>query len=170
MTATQTMLRAQSPTSPYPKETLLSELCAAELLLLWSLRMFVAAHLDGQSNDNWRDGLMASGVGCCAVPAFDTLFGIVATSAQRRIDVRCRHSQTLSGDEARFLQLICLLQHGHIFDARDVLSDWLPRAAVRAAILPAKALAFALARRRLFVPQRSFPEYGAISHVSALVH
>lgn len=151
-------------------------MCTAELLLVATLRLFAAAHGDPEGGHDWRTGLLVSGAGCCAVPAFDALFGIVATAPRRDLDVRCRHCPALGHDEGRLLQLVSLLQHGRMFDARDVLSDCLPPAAARFAILPAKGLAAALARARLLVPLRDCePSASRLGcrqthHGSALVH
>ncbi len=153
MTIAQRGLTAYVPPPAYPTDTPLATLNTAELLLVASLRLFALAHCDPDGGPDWRGGLAASGAGRCAVPAFDALFGIVAAAAKRPLDVRCRHCPHLSRDEGRLLQTIGLLQHGRMFAARDVLSDWLPPAAVRLAILPAKGLASALMRARLFVPE-----------------
>lgn len=154
MTLAQRGFPAYVPSPAYPDETLLSGLCTAELVLVASLRAFAAAHNDPEGGHDGRGGLARSGAGCCAVPAFDALFAIVATAALRPLDVGCRHCPSLRHDEGRLLQLVGLLQHGRMFDARDVLCGWLPPAAMRLAILPAKGLATAMARGRLFVPMR----------------
>jgi hypothetical protein len=130
----------------YAEDAPLDRLCTAELLLVTSLRLFAAAHCEPDAGHDWRGGLAA------AAPAFEALFGIVAITAWRPLDVRCRHCQHLGQDEARLLQIVGLLQHGRMFAARDVLAVWLPPAAARLAILPAKALAAALACDKLFVP------------------
>jgi len=118
------------------------------------MRLFAAAHCDPDGGHDWRGGLQVSGAGPCAVPAFEALFGIVTAVAKRPLDVHCRHYPRLGHDEGRLLQLISLLQHGQLCAARDVLSEWLPPTAVRLAVLPAKGLAAALVRARLFVPLR----------------
>ncbi len=143
-----------APPPSYPDDTPLAGLGTAELLLVTSLRLYAASRVGEVGDRDWRGGLENCGTGCCAVTAFDALFGIVAAAARRPLDVRCRHCTGLSGDEGRFLQFVGLLQHGRVFDARDLLCDWLPPAAMRLAILPAKGLATSLARARLLVPLR----------------
>ncbi|MEI9994188.1 MAG: hypothetical protein WDM91_06315 [Rhizomicrobium sp.] len=176
MTITQRDFPAYVPPPAYPDDAPLSGLCTAELVLVASLRLFALAHCDPEGGHDWRGGLLASGAGCCAVPAFDALFGIVGAAGRRPLDVRCRHCPHLSRDEGRLLQIVSLLQHGRMFDARDVLADWLPPAVVRLAILPAKGLASALARARLLVPLRESPRTSThhacrqTHHGSALVH
>ncbi len=176
MTIAQDGFPAYVPAPAYADNAPLSGLCTAELLLVTTLRLFAAAHCDPDGGYDWRTGLLAAGAGCCAVPAFDALFGIVAAVPRRNLDVRCRHCPALGHDEGRLLQLVSLLQHGRMFDARDVLSDWLPAAAMRLAILPAKGLAFALARTQLLVPLRDTAMLSThqscqqTHHGSALVH
>jgi hypothetical protein len=154
MTIAQKEYPAYLPLPSHPDGTPLAGLGTAELLLTATLRLYAASHLGDMHGPDWSGGLARSGAGCCAVPAFDALFGIVAVAARHPIDVRCRHCTSLSRDEGRFLQLVGLLQHGRTFDARDVLCGWLPPAAMRLAILPAKGLATSLARARLLVPLR----------------
>ncbi|MEJ0025037.1 MAG: hypothetical protein WDN01_03320 [Rhizomicrobium sp.] len=145
---------AHVPQRVYLDNEPLARLHTSELLLVTTLRLFAAAHCHPDSGIDWRGGLAASGAGCCAVPAFDALFGIVAATARRSLDVRCRHCPSLSHDEGRLLQLVSLLQHGRAWEARDVLAGWLAPAAVRLAVFPAKGLAAALARADLVVPLR----------------
>ncbi len=147
-------LEAYIPQTVYLDNEPLARLRTSELLLVTTLRLFAAAHCHPDGAIDWRGGLAASGAGCCAVPAFDALFGIVATTARRSLDVRCRHCPSLSHDEGRLLQLVSLLQHGRAWEARDILSGWLAPTAVRLAVLPAKGLAAALARADLVVPLR----------------
>jgi len=155
MTIAQKQFPAYLPLPSYPEGTTLAGLGTAELLLTATLRLYAASCFGEMDGSDWRGGLARSGAGCCAVPAFGALFEIVAAAARRPLALHCRHCTALGHDEGRFLQIVGLLQHGRMFDARDLLCDWLPPAAMRLAILPAKGLAASLARARLLVPLRS---------------
>lgn len=165
MTIAKDEYPAYLPPPSYPDDASLAGLGTAELLLVASLRLYAAA-CHGENLD-WRGGLARSGAECGAVPAFGALLGILAAAARRPLDVRCRHCMGLGSDEGRFLQLVGSLQHGRMFDARDLLCDWLPPAAMRLAIVPAKSLAASLARARLLVPLRE--PVAAAHHVRSLM-
>jgi hypothetical protein len=110
-------------------------------LLVTSLRLWAAAWQDPEAGDpDWRGGFTAVGIDFCAVPAFDSLFEIVASSPLRPLDVRCPHCMQVGRDEARFLQLLSLLQRDRVEEAVAILAEWLPPAALRLALLPAEGL------------------------------
>jgi hypothetical protein len=66
--------------------------------------------------------------------SFDALFGLVAASAIRSIDIRCKRCPHLGEDEGRLLQLVCLSQDDRLAEAAAILGDWLPAGTVRQAV------------------------------------
>jgi len=141
--------------SAYSKSVHLTDLRTAELLLVSTVRLFVAVGSEPTVPvRDWRGGLKAAGVGREAGASFLSLFTFLAVTPRRPLDMRCLHCTTLGHDEALLLRMISLLQHNQCSEALEVLRDWLPPAAARMALLPAEGLAQALRTRGLIVPWR----------------
>jgi hypothetical protein len=141
--------------SVYADDAPLAELGTAELLVVASLRLWALPFkYPRESHPDWRAGFCAAGIEDEGAPAFDILFRIVLQSAKRPLDVRCPCCAQLGKDEAWLLQLASLLQRERLEEAAGVLAEWLPPAALRMAMLPAKSFADALSAGRLRIPLR----------------
>lgn len=143
------------PTSVYAVNEPLADLRTAELFVVSSLRLWVLPHRDPTGiHPDWRGGFVAAGIDDVGAPAFDQLFRIVAAAACRSLDVRCLRCARLGEDEGFLLQLMSLLQRERIAAASAILADWLPSAAARMALLPARGFALALVDAGLPIPVR----------------
>lgn len=142
--------------SVYRRALPLSELATAELFVVCVLRLWVAPIRDPKGmHPDWRDGFFAARIEEMAVPAFDALFKILKAATRRPLDIRPTNGRYLGADEAWILQAIGSLQSGREAEAAMILAAWLPPAAVRMALLPARGLATALARAELKLPLQS---------------
>ncbi len=143
------------PPHVYAPETPLQELGTAELFLVSVARLWLARRRDPDgAGPDWRAGFRAADIGGDGAGAFVGLCRIVGVAARRRLDVRRRADPILGVDEAWFLRIVSLLQHGRAADAAAILTDWLPTAAVRLALPQATRLAAALDAAGLRVPLR----------------
>jgi hypothetical protein len=142
------------PPAVYPADTPIAELQTAEMFLVATLRLWAAPHRDPtEHHAHWHQGFAAARLED-GMTAFDALLRIVATAAQRLLDVRCVHCLHLGEDEAWFLQLISLLQRNRRQDAAMIMADWLPPAAARVALPYGIVLAAAMEGHGLTVPHR----------------
>jgi hypothetical protein len=133
----------------------LTALHTSELLVLVSLRLWVAPHRSPSgSHPHWCGGFAAAGMDRHDIAAFDRVLRILVTTAQRRLDIRYRRCRYLGADEARLLQLVNLLQEGQRQEAMMLLSGWIPPAALRLALPPAQRFATALTEGGLPLPPR----------------
>ncbi len=133
------------------------ELNTAEAFAVVSLRLWAAPYRrPGQTHPDWRLGFAAAGVDE-AERAFDELFRLVLTSAERSLDVRCARCAKLGADEIAFLRMVGQLQRCRWFEAEAVLSDWLPTPVVNTALAAAMIFATALAGEGLVLPLRAWP-------------
>jgi hypothetical protein len=154
----------------YPPRTRVAALRTAELLVITTLRLWVAPLRDpGRDHPDWRGGLEAAGLAAGAAAAFDTLMRILAGCARQRLDVRCPRCPELGADEARCQQLTRALQADRWQVAGAILDLWLPPAAARMAMVPAAGLARALADSGLFIPPPPLagPPAAAVPHACA---
>jgi hypothetical protein len=148
-------MRTARPTPVYAVNEPLADLRTAELFVVSSLRLWVLPHRDPTGiHPDWRGGFVAADIDDFGAPAFDQLFQIVAAAARRSLDVRCQRCARLGGDEGFLLQLLSLLQRERTEAAAAILGDWLPPAAARLALLPAKGFAAALMEGGLSIPVR----------------
>ncbi len=155
------------PTPVYAANEPLADLRTAELFVVSSLRLWVLPHRDPTGiHPDWRGGFVAAGIDDVGVPAFDGLFQIVAAAARRSLDVRCLRCARLGEDEGFLLQLLSLLQRERAVAANAILGDWLPPAAARMALLPARGFAMALADGGIAIPLRHV-EAASADHVGA---
>lgn len=139
----------------YPDDAPIAGLRTPEHFIIHALRLWNAQDERTEPGCGlWRDGFRMAGIGDRGTGAFVMLTRIVDAAARRRLDIRCPRCPRLGADEGRFLQGIALAQHDRGAEAALVLGDWLPPAALRAAIGPFEILAAALADKRLKVPLR----------------
>jgi hypothetical protein len=143
------------PDADYVPRTPIASLRTAELLVVTTLRLWVAPHRAPQvRHPDWRGGLDAARIAAPAATSFDALLRILAACASRRLDVRCPRCRELGEDEARLLRLLRSLQSDRREPAAAILDLWLPPAAARMALGPAAGFAHALAEAGLFIPPR----------------
>ena len=155
------------PLPVYAGRTPLAELQTAELFVVMSLRLWVAAHRDPTSVAlGWRTGFDAAGLDDAGRDAFDALFRTVAATASRSLDVRCPRCGELGEDEGRLLQLLSLLQRRRPGEAAAILSDWMPNAARRLAFVAAQGFAVSLLEGGLAIPLRH-AEAGSVVRAGA---
>ncbi|MBV8651280.1 MAG: hypothetical protein JO255_07420 [Alphaproteobacteria bacterium] len=156
------------PPLVYAAKTPLTELQTSELFVVVSLRLWVSAYLDPTSlGRSWRSGFDAAGLDDAGRDAFDALLRTVAATALRTLDVRCPRCRELGEDEGRLLQLLSLLQRRRQSGAAAVLSDWMPSAAARLALVSAQGFAASLQDGGLSIPLRHAEAAGARSAASA---
>jgi hypothetical protein len=145
----------------------LTQLATAELFVVCVLRLWVAPIRGPKAlHPDWRDGFFAAGIERTAVPAFDALFRIFKAAARRPLDIRTPSGRYLGADEAWILQAIGSLQSGREVEAAMIFAGWLPPAAVRMALVPARGLSAALAGAGLTMPLQS-REAATVWNVSA---
>ena len=77
-------------------------------------------------------------------------------AASRPVDVRCPTCPGLSPDEARLLDAVAWLQRDIAEPAQTALGDWLPPAALRLSMSPARGLACALLAAEQTLPLRDW--------------
>ena len=157
-------MTVMSPRPTYPANMPVDALRVAELVLVTTLRLFVAVEWQrpGPAPD-WRGGLQAAGIAPAGADSFLALCRFLAVAARRPLDLRCPHCATLGRDEILLLRLISLLQHGRHADAQAILQDWLPPTGARMAMLPAQGLATAFRKAGLVVLLRH-PEAATQPH------
>ncbi len=149
------MASLDCPAPVYPANLPLAALGTAELLLVATLRLFALPLRDPQGeHPDWREGLTRGGIAKRGCQGFAGLFRFVVVAPRRALDVRCLRCQSLGEDEGRLLQLVSLLQRGRPAQAMGILADWLPEAAARAALVPARDLALAFAQAQLSILHR----------------
>lgn len=141
------------PLTVYATDMPLAHLRTAELFVVCSLRLWVLGWRDRDAvSPDWRKGFAVAGIAGDGEAAFDELLRVVATTAVRSLDVRCKRCARLGEDEAWLLQLLSLLQRDRIAEAAAILSHWLPPSAVRLATGPAQVAAAALVASGLALP------------------
>ena len=151
------------PCRAYPENAPMTELRTGELFAVMALRFWAAAYKEpAEDRYRWQAGFEAADISDEGATAFNAIFLLVATAAQRPLDVRCPKCLSLGNDEASFLQMIGLLQRDCITGAELVLMGWLPPAAARTALPFVISLAQAMAERGLRIPQR--PTEDALNH------
>jgi hypothetical protein len=133
----------------------IADLQPAELFVICLARLWVLHDRDPDAVPaDWRAGFAHMHIDRDGEASFDTLFGLVAASAIRSIDIRCKRCRHLGEDEGRLLQLVCLLQDDRLAEAAPILGDWLPAGTVRQAVGPAQVFAARLAARGLSISLR----------------
>jgi hypothetical protein len=147
----------------------IAELRVAEAFIVTALRLAAPHREPERIHDHWWTGFVIAGIEEAGAIAFDSLFRRVVAAARRPLDVRCRRCPHLGADEAWLLQLVMLLQRGRQAEAEMVLSDWLPPAEARVAMMPALVFASALAGAGLLVPLRHC-EAAGIHHLVPAAH
>jgi hypothetical protein len=140
---------------PYVAETPLAGLKTAEVFLLTTLRLWLAAHRRAQAPD-WRRGLAAAGLMEDGAPDFDMTLRILVAGV-RQLDSRAACHPRLSADEARLLRLFGALQRGEI--GVDILEAWLPSKPLRWLLQYARSFLSVMAAQKLILPDR-MPEAG----------
>lgn len=138
---------------PAPGERAMLDLGPDERFVVAALRAWVAPlmHPDCVHPD-WQNLFRLAGVAAPAAVAFDQMMSVVASSAQRVLEVRCCRCPTLGADECAMLRLIAALQAGDTLGALDVLPDWLPSGAIAPALRGAQRFAALTATMGLRLP------------------
>lgn len=150
------------PPLVYGAETPLAELQTAEQFVVVTLRLWALSHRDpGGRHPDWRAGFAAADIDDAGCDAFDALFKVVTETAFRSLDVRCPRCVHLGDDEGRLLRLLSLLQRGRRSEAAAILSQWVPSAANRMALVAAQGFAVALLDGGLPIPLRHAEAAGA---------
>jgi len=145
---------------PYVAEMPLAGLKTAELFLLTTLRLWLAAHRRAQVPD-WRQGLAAAGLMEDGAPDFDMMLRILIAGV-RQLDSRAAGHPRLSADEALLLRLFGALQHGETGEAVEILQAWLPSKPLRWLLRYARSFVGVMAFQKLILPDRmpdSRPQY-----------
>ena len=137
---------------PYVAEMPLAGLKTAELFLLATLRLWLAAHRRAQVPD-WRQGLAAAGLMEDGAPDFDMTLRILIAGC-RTLDSRPTGHPRLSADEARLLRLFGALQRGATGEAVEILQAWLPSKPLRWLLRYARSFVGAMAAQSLTLPDR----------------
>jgi len=141
---------------PYVAEMPLAGLKTAELLLLTTLRLWLAARRRADVPD-WRQGFAAAGLIEDGAADFDMTLRILVAGV-RRLDGRPAGHPRLSTDEARLLCLFGALQRGETGAAVGILQAWLPSKPLRWLLRYARSFVGVMAARRLILPDRTAEE------------
>jgi len=91
-------------------------------------------------------------------------------AAGRPVDVRCPTCPGLSPDEARLLEALAWLQRDIAEPAAAALGDWLPPAALRLSMNPARGLAHSLLAAELILPLRDWDLAGLTAAARSADH
>ena len=156
--------------SPYVAEMPVAGFKTAELFLLTTLRLWLAAHRRDGAAD-WRQGLAAAGLLEEAAPDFDMAMRLLRAAARPALSSRDAGHPRLSADEARLLQLFGALQRGEISDAVAELQAWLPSKPLRWLLRYAGSFARIMVSQRFILPDRSAgirPQFALRASASAL--
>jgi hypothetical protein len=137
---------------PYVAEMPLAGFKTAELFLLTTLRLWLAAQRRAPVPD-WRRGLAAAGLAEDGAPDFDMTLRILIAGA-RTLDSRETAHPRLSADEARLLRLFGALQHGDTGEAVETLQAWLPSKPLRWLLRYARSFVGVIATQKLILPDR----------------
>ncbi|SAL02019.1 hypothetical protein AWB80_08256 [Caballeronia pedi] len=94
-------------------------------LVIDSVRAWFRPHCEAvRGRESWRDVLIESGSGRNGLHCFDMFMSELAKTAGRPLDIRCRCSPDISGDEACLLQTIGCFQSNERMTAHTLLRDW----------------------------------------------
>ena len=137
---------------PYVAEMPLAGFKTAELFLLTTLRLWLAAHRRADVPD-WRQGLAAAGLMEDGAPDFDMTLRILIAGV-RTLDSRPAGHPRLSADEARLLRLFGALQRGETGEAVGILQAWLPSKPLRWLLRYARSFVGVMAAEKLILPDR----------------
>ena len=137
---------------PYVAEMPLAGLKTAELFLLTTLRLWLAAHHRADVPD-WRQGFAAAGLMEDGAPDFEMTMRILVAGV-RRLDSRPARHPRLGADEARLLRLFGTLQRGETGEALGILQAWLPSKPLRWLLRYARSFVGVMAAQRLILPDR----------------
>lgn len=137
---------------PYVAEMPLAGFKTAELFLLTTLRLWLAAHRRAGVPD-WRRGLAAAGLAEDGAPDLDMALHILIAGV-RALDSRETAHPRLSADEARLLRLFGALQHGDTAAAVEILQAWLPSKPLRWLLRYARSFLSVMAAQKLILPDR----------------
>lgn len=137
-----------------------------ETLVLQGIRIWVSCAKENRcGGHDLLEHLSANG----AANAAPSLHGILYNSsvaATRPIDVRCRRCPNLSPDEARMIHAVACAQRNLRTRAFDLLSGWLPTAAVRLTIDAVMCAGVELANAAVVLPWRAW-DFSALERLSA---
>ncbi len=150
------MFRSTPPhQTSYSPPSRLHELGVAELFVVSSVRLWTLPYADpGRVYPDWRQGFAHAKIDSAGTRGFDTLCRIVTTTTWRSLEVPSLCCPVLGSTETRILGVTGLLQRGHAAGAAQLLESGCPASAVRVAIEPARAFAFALQSRQLWLGAR----------------
>jgi hypothetical protein len=152
----------------YADDTDLRALGTAELLVVATLRLWVAEQTDAVGLPDWRAGFTAARIDRSGVRGFIGLLHLAAR-ARGVLDVRPPQCRRLGRDEGLLLRLISLAQNRRLAAAGALLAEWLPPAAARLAARRLDAFARALAEVGLGVPLRH-AEAASLAGLAACAH
>ena len=138
---------------PYVAEMPLAGFKTAELFLLTTLRLWLAAQRRATVPD-WRRGLAAAGLAEDGAPDLDMTLRILVAGA-RTLDSRETAHPRLSADEARLLRLFGALQRDETGEAVAILQAWLPSKPLRWLLRYARSFVGVMATQRLILPDRT---------------
>lgn len=137
-----------------------------ETLVLQGIRIWVSCAKENRcGGHDLLQHLSANG----AANAAPSLHGILYNSsvaATRPIDVRCRRCPNLSPDEARMIHAVACAQRNLKTRAFELLSGWLPVAAVRLTIDAVMCAGAELANAAVVLPWRAW-DFAALERLSA---
>ncbi|GAB4360589.1 MAG: hypothetical protein Kow00114_14410 [Kiloniellaceae bacterium] len=153
---------------PLPGVADFAGLQAGERGLVTALRLWVSAfrqqedslaaarrHFERQFNAStalWGDRRSGGDAGL----SLHAVLRNTTLAATRPVDVRCPTCPGLSPDEARLLDAVAWLQRDIGEPAQSALADWLPPAALRLTLGPARGLAHALLAAEEILPLRDW--------------
>lgn len=146
---------APAAQSAYETDTPLAFLNTAELLLLTTTRLWMAAFFDPEGGHRpWRQGLAAARLHAGAAQAFDEFWRVVAVAPRKQLDLRCPSCPGLGEDEGRLLHAMRAMQAGQRGLAQGLLAPWMPPAALRLARTALEIVAEAFLSVGLELPDR----------------
>lgn len=148
-----------------PSVTRTAELTPDETLLLQGIRAWVSCAKENRCGGHDLVQHLAAHGAANAAPSLHGILYNTSVAATRPIDVRCRRCPNLSPDEARMIHAVACGQRDLGAAAVDILSDWMPPAAVRLTIDAVICAGAELAKAAVVLPWRAW-DFAALQRLS----
>lgn len=137
-----------------------------ETLVLQGIRIWVTCAKENRCGGHDLLEYLSAHGAANAAPSLHGLLYNSSVAATRPLDVRCRRCQHLSPDEARMIHAVACAQRHLRASAFELLSGWLPPAAVRLTIDAVMCAGIELAGAAVVLPLRAW-DFSALEKLSA---
>ncbi len=125
-------------------QTRTAGLKSGQLLVLWTVRTWVKAHMAGSDTTVALEAAYAMAGAPSAVPQIDLLMGVIGSHALRCLTVNCPKCQSVTPCEALIITAIADFQQGRSGHADRILSHFVGAGVAPLAARPGRLWAMAL--------------------------